>query len=146
VAVDTIINQKGKDLICVYVAWAEGLDDRERTAQLEEFGAMAYTIIVAASASDPAAMQYIAPYSGCTMGEYFRRGRTPSSSRPTKQAWAYRGSRSAAPPAGPRGVPGRRLLPAQPALERAAREHGARGEVHQGEVKGRVLARSPRFR
>jgi len=70
VAVDTIINQKGKDLICVYVAVGQKASTIANVVRkLEEFGAMAYTIVVAASASDPAATQYIAPYSGCTMGE-----------------------------------------------------------------------------
>ncbi|MCL4687628.1 MAG: F0F1 ATP synthase subunit alpha, partial [Burkholderiales bacterium] len=73
VAVDTIINQKGKDLICIYVAVGQKASTIANVVRkLEEHGAMAYTIVVAASASDPAAMQYIAPYSGCTMGEYFR--------------------------------------------------------------------------
>ncbi len=73
VALDTIINQKGGDVICVYVAIGQ---KRSTVAQvvksLEENGAMDYTIVVAATASDPAPMQYLAPYSGCAMGEYFR--------------------------------------------------------------------------
>jgi F-type H+-transporting ATPase subunit alpha len=73
VALDTIINQKGGDVICVYVAIGQ---KRSTVAQvvkaLEENGAMEYTIVVAATASDPAPMQYLAPYSGCAMGEYFR--------------------------------------------------------------------------
>src|SRR3954469_23562710 len=73
VAVDTIINQKGKDLFCVYVAIGQKASTIANVVRkLEEHGAMSYTIIVAASASESAAMQYIAPYSGCTMGEYFR--------------------------------------------------------------------------
>src|SRR5882762_7050254 len=73
VAVDTIINQKGKDLICIYVAVGQKASTiKSLIRKLEEHGAMAYTIVVAASASESAAMQYIAPYSGCTMGEYFR--------------------------------------------------------------------------
>src|SRR3954451_16440680 len=94
VAVDTIINQKGKDLICVYVAIGQKASTIKNVLRkLEEHGAMAYTIVVAASASDPAAMQYIAPYSGCTMGEYFRdRGQDALIIYDdlTKQAWAYR--------------------------------------------------------
>jgi len=70
---DTIINQKGGDVICIYVAIGQ---KRSTVAQvvktLEEHGAMEYTIVVAATASDPAPMQYIAPYAGCAMGEYFR--------------------------------------------------------------------------
>src|SRR5271154_985609 len=73
VALDTIINQKGGDVICIYVVIGQ---KRSTVAQvvktLEDFGAMEYTIVVAATASDPAPMQYIAPYSGCAMGEFFR--------------------------------------------------------------------------
>ncbi|MBI3207593.1 MAG: F0F1 ATP synthase subunit alpha [Candidatus Solibacter usitatus] len=73
VALDTIINQKGGDVICVYVAIGQ---KRSTVAQvvktLEEYGAMEYSIVVAATASDPAPMQYLAPYTGCAMGEYFR--------------------------------------------------------------------------
>jgi len=73
VALDTIINQKGGDVICIYVAIGQ---KRSTVAQvvktLEDFGAMDYTIVVAATASDPAPMQYIAPYAGCGMGEFFR--------------------------------------------------------------------------
>src|SRR5271170_6161801 len=73
VALDTILNQKGGDVICIYVAVGQ---KRSTVAQvvktLEDFGAMEYTIVVAATASDPAPMQYIAPYSGCAMGEFFR--------------------------------------------------------------------------
>src|SRR5712671_1161934 len=94
VAVDTIINQKGKDLFCIYVAIGQKASSIMNVVKkLEETGAMAYTIVVAASASDSAAMQYIAPYSGCTMGEYFRdRGQDALIIYDdlTKQAWAYR--------------------------------------------------------
>ncbi len=73
VALDAILNQKGGDVICIYVAVGQ---KRSTVAQvvktLEDFGAMDYTIVVAATASDPAPMQYIAPYAGCAMGEYFR--------------------------------------------------------------------------
>ena len=73
IALDTIINQKGGDMICIYVAIGQ---KRSTVAQvvrtLEEYGAMDYTIVVAATASDPAPMQYLAPYSGCAIGEYFR--------------------------------------------------------------------------
>ncbi len=72
VAIDTIINQKGKDVICIYVAIGQKNSTIAQVqATLERFGAMDYTIIVAASASEPAAMQYLAPYAGCAMGEYF---------------------------------------------------------------------------
>ena len=73
VALDTIINQKGGDVICIYVAIGQ---KRSTVAQvvktLEDYGAMEYTIVVAATASDPAPMQYLAPYAGCAIGEYFR--------------------------------------------------------------------------
>ncbi len=73
IALDTIINQKGGDVICIYVAIGQ---KRSTVAQvvktLEEAGAMEYTIVVAATASDPAPMQYLAPYAGCAIGEYFR--------------------------------------------------------------------------
>jgi F-type H+-transporting ATPase subunit alpha len=73
IALDAIINQKGGDMICIYVAIGQ---KRSTVAQvvrtLEEYGAMEYTIVVSASASDPAPMQYLSPYSGCAMGEYFR--------------------------------------------------------------------------
>ncbi len=73
VALDTIINQKGGDVICIYVAIGQ---KRSTVAQvvktLEDYGAMQYTIVVAATASDPAPMQYLAPYAGCAIGEYFR--------------------------------------------------------------------------
>ncbi|PAF48433.1 F0F1 ATP synthase subunit alpha [Helicobacter sp. 12S02634-8] len=73
VAIDTIINQKGQDVICIYVA----IGQKESTVaqvvrKLEEYGAMEYTVIVNASASDSAAMQFLAPYTGVTIGEYFR--------------------------------------------------------------------------
>src|SRR2546422_6759535 len=73
IAIDTIINQKGGDVICIYVAIGQ---KRSTVAQvvktLEDYGAMEYSIVVAATASDPAPMQYISPYTGCAMGEYFR--------------------------------------------------------------------------
>ena len=73
VAIDTIINQKGGDVVCIYVAIGQ---KRSTVAQvvskLQEHGAMDYTIIVAATASEPAPLQFIAPYTGVTMGEFFR--------------------------------------------------------------------------
>ena len=73
VAIDTIINQKGQNVICVYVAIGQ---KRSTVAQvvktLQENGAMEYTVVVSASASEPAPMQYLAPYAGCAIGEYFR--------------------------------------------------------------------------
>ncbi len=73
VAVDTIINQKGKDVVCIYVAIGQKRSTVSRVIKtLEEYGAMDYTVVVSASASDPASLQFIAPYTGCTIGEYFR--------------------------------------------------------------------------
>jgi F-type H+-transporting ATPase subunit alpha len=73
VAVDTIINQKGKDVICIYVAIGQKASTVAQVVKtLQDFGAMDYTIVIKATASDPAAMQFLAPYSGAAMGEYFR--------------------------------------------------------------------------
>ena len=72
IAIDTIINQKGKDVICIYVAIGQKRSTVANIVdQLETAGAMDYSIVVAATASEPAPLQYIAPYSGCAMGEYF---------------------------------------------------------------------------
>jgi F-type H+-transporting ATPase subunit alpha len=73
IAVDTIINQKGKDVYCVYVATGQKQSTVAQVVKvLEDAGAMAYTTVISASASEPAPLLYISPYSGCTMGEYFR--------------------------------------------------------------------------
>jgi F-type H+-transporting ATPase subunit alpha len=73
IAIDTIINQKGKDVICIYVAIGQKNSTVAYIVKvLEDYGAMDYSIIVAASASDPSPLQYLAPYSGCAIGEYFR--------------------------------------------------------------------------
>ncbi|HHO81821.1 MAG TPA: F0F1 ATP synthase subunit alpha, partial [Halothiobacillus sp.] len=94
VAIDTIINQKGKGVYCIYVAIGQKASSIANVVRkLEEHGAMEYTIVVAASASDPASMQYLSAYAGCTMGEYFRdRGMDALIVYDdlTKQAWAYR--------------------------------------------------------
>src|SRR4030088_1151463 len=94
VAVDTIINQKGKDVICIYVAIGQKASTVAQVVRtLEEAGAMQYTIVVKATASDPAAMQFLAPYSGAAMGEYFRdRGQHALTIYDdlSKQAAAYR--------------------------------------------------------
>jgi F-type H+-transporting ATPase subunit alpha len=72
IAIDTIINQKGKDVICIYVAIGQKKSTVAQVVKtLEEYGAMDYTIVVSASASEPAPLQYLAPYAGCAMGEYF---------------------------------------------------------------------------
>jgi F-type H+-transporting ATPase subunit alpha len=94
ILVDTIINQKGGDVICIYVAVGQRRPAVVNTVQkLEEMGAMEHTIVVAATASEPAPLQYIAPYVGCAMGEYFRdtgRHAFIGYDDLTKQAQAYR--------------------------------------------------------
>ncbi|HCX32498.1 MAG TPA: F0F1 ATP synthase subunit alpha, partial [Rhodocyclaceae bacterium] len=144
VAVDTIINQKGKDLVCVYVAIGQKASTIMNVVRkLEETGAMDYTIVVAASASESAAMQYIAPYSGCTMGEYFRdRGQDALIIYDdlTKQAWAYRQiSLLLRRPPGREAYPGDVFYLHSRLLERAARVSPAWVEKFtQGAVKGRT--------
>jgi F-type H+/Na+-transporting ATPase subunit alpha len=144
VAVDTIINQKGKDLICVYVAIGQKASNIANVLRkLEEFGAMEYTIIVAATASESAAMQYIAPYSGCTMGEYFRdRGQDALIIYDdlTKQAWAYRQvSLLLRRPPGREAYPGDVFYLHSRLLERAARVNSDYVEKFtKGTVKGKT--------
>jgi F-type H+-transporting ATPase subunit alpha len=144
VAVDTIINQKGKDLICVYVAVGQKASTIKNVLRkLEEHGAMAYTTVVAASASDSAAMQYIAPYSGCTMGEYFRdRGQDALIIYDdlTKQAWAYRQiSLLLRRPPGREAYPGDVFYLHSRLLERAARVNEEYIErFTKGTVKGKT--------
>ena len=144
VAVDTIINQKGKDLFCIYVAVGQKASTIANVVRkLEEHGAMAYTIVVAASASESAAMQYIAPYSGCTMGEYFRdRGQDALIIYDdlTKQAWAYRQvSLLLRRPPGREAYPGDVFYLHSRLLERAARVNEEYVEKFtKGEVKGKT--------
>jgi F-type H+-transporting ATPase subunit alpha len=144
VAVDTIINQKGKDLLCVYVAIGQKASTIANVVRkLEEHGAMSYTIVVAASASESAAMQYIAPYSGCTMGEYFRdRGQDALIIYDdlTKQAWAYRQvSLLLRRPPGREAYPGDVFYLHSRLLERAARVNPAYVEKFtNGQVKGKT--------
>jgi len=144
VAVDTIINQKGKDLFCVYVAIGQKASTIANVVRkLEEHGAMAYTIVVAASASESAAMQYIAPYSGCTMGEYFRdRGQDALIIYDdlTKQAWAYRQiSLLLRRPPGREAYPGDVFYLHSRLLERASRVNDEYVEKFtEGKVKGKT--------
>ena len=144
VAVDTIINQKGKDLICVYVAIGQKASTIANVVRkLEEHGALAYTIVVAATASESAAMQYIAPYSGCTMGEYFRdRGEDALIIYDdlTKQAWAYRQiSLLLRRPPGREAYPGDVFYLHSRLLERAARVNEEYVErFTKGAVKGKT--------
>src|SRR6201986_1686171 len=143
VAVDASINQKGKNLFCVYVAIGQKASTIKNVLRkLEEHGAMAYTIVVVASASDSAAMQYIAPYSGCTMGEYFRdRGQDALIIYDdlTKQAWAYRQiSLLLRRPPGREAYPGDVFYLHSRLLERAARVSEEYVEKFtKGEVKGK---------
>ena len=94
IALDTIINQKGKGVTCIYVAIGQKQSDIANvTAILDRHGAMDHTIVIAAGASDPAALLYLAPFTGCTMGEYFRdRGQDALVIYDdlSKHAWAYR--------------------------------------------------------
>jgi F-type H+-transporting ATPase subunit alpha len=144
VAVDTIINQKGKQLFCVYVAIGQKASTIANVVRkLEEHSAMAYTIVVAASASESAAMQYIAPYSGCTMGEYFRdRGQDALIIYDdlTKQAWAYRQiSLLLRRPPGREAYPGDVFYLHSRLLERGARVNEEYVEKFtKGTVKGRT--------
>src|SRR4249920_3207777 len=144
VAIDTIINQKGKDLFCVYVAIGQKASSIKNVIRkLEETGAMAYTIVVAATASESAAMQYIAPYSGCTMGEYFRdRGQDALIIYDdlTKQAWAYRQiSLLLRRPPGREAYPGDVFYLHSRLLERAARVNEEYVEKFtNGAVKGKT--------
>jgi F-type H+-transporting ATPase subunit alpha len=144
VAVDTIINQKGKDLFCVYVAIGQKASTVANVVRkLEEYGAMAYTIVVAASASESPAMQYISAYSGCTMGEYFRdRGQDALIVYDdlTKQAVAYRQiSLLLRRPPGREAYPGDVFYLHSRLLERAARVNEDYVEAFtKGEVKGKT--------
>jgi F-type H+-transporting ATPase subunit alpha len=144
VAVDTIINSKGKDLFCVYVAIGQKASTIANVVRkLEEYGAMAYTTVVAASASESAAMQYIAAYSGCTMGEYFRdRGQDALIIYDdlTKQAWAYRQiSLLLRRPPGREAYPGDVFYLHSRLLERAARVNE---EYVEKSTKGAVTGKT----
>ena len=132
IAIDTIINQKGENLICIYVAVGQKQSKvASIQATLEEYGAMEHTVIVAANASDPAPLQYLAPYAGCAIGEEFM-----ASGREaliiyddlTKHAWAYRQmSLLLRRPPGREAYPGDVFYLHSRLLERAARlddDHG----------------------
>ncbi len=126
IAIDTIINQKKGDLVCIYVAIGQKLSSVANVVhKLEEYGAMDHTIVVVAGASDSAPMQYIAPFSGCTMGEYYRdRGEDALIIYDdlTKQAWAYRQiSLLLRRPPGREAYPGDVFYLHSRLLERAAR-------------------------
>ncbi|MDA1036301.1 MAG: F0F1 ATP synthase subunit alpha, partial [Chloroflexi bacterium] len=153
IAIDTIINQKGKDLICIYVAIGQK-QSKVATIQatLEEHGAMEHTVIVAANASDPAPMQYLAPYAGCAIGEEFMAAGKDALivyDDLTKHAWAYRQmSLLLKRPPGREAYPGDVFYLHSRLLERAARldkEHGGGSltalpiiETQAGDVSGYI--------
>ena len=144
VAVDAIINQKGTGIKCVYVAIGQKASSISAVIRkLEEHGALEHTTIVAATASDSAAMQYIAPYAGCAMGEYFRdRGEDALIIYDdlTKQAWAYRQvSLLLRRPPGREAYPGDVFYLHSRLLERASRVSAEHVEkITNGEVKGKT--------
>jgi F-type H+-transporting ATPase subunit alpha len=144
VAIDAIINQKGGDLKCIYVAIGQKNSTVANVVRrLEENGALEHTIIVAATAAESAAMQYIAPYSGCAMGEYFRdigQDALIIYDDLTKQAWAYRQvSLLLRRPPGREAYPGDVFYLHSRLLERAARVNAAYVEREtKGAVKGKT--------
>jgi F-type H+-transporting ATPase subunit alpha len=158
IAIDTILNQKGKDLICIYVAIGQKRAAVARTvALLERYGAMEHTIVVVAAADDPAALQYLAPYSGCAIGEEFaERGMNALVVYDdlSKHAWAYRQvSLLLRRPPGREAYPGDVFYLHSRLLERAVRladqfvivkkEHEGQAEAAEavnGEVYGGPLA------
>src|SRR2546422_3073305 len=132
VAVDTIINQKGKDVICIYVAIGQKASTVAQVVKtLTDFGALEYTIVVKATASDPAAMQFLAPYSGAAMGEYFRDNGQHALTiydDLSKQAAAYREiSLLLRRPPGREAYPGDVFYLHSRLLERAAKLSDAKG-------------------
>ena len=144
VAIDTIINQKGTGVKCIYVAIGQKNSTVATVVRkLEEHGAMDHTIVVVASAAESAAMQYIAPYAGCSMGEYFRdRGEDALIIYDdlTKQAWAYRQvSLLLRRPPGREAYPGDVFYLHSRLLERAARINAEDVEKRtNGAVKGKT--------
>jgi len=154
IAIDTIINQKGKDLTCIYVAIGQKKAAVARTVGiLERYGAMEHTIVVLASADDPAAMQYIAPYAGCAIGEEFMetgRDALVIYDDLSKHAWAYRQvSLLLRRPPGREAYPGDVFYLHSRLLERAARlankyvivKNDFRGELaeEKDSIDGRVF-------
>ena len=144
IAVDAVINQKNSDIKCIYVAIGQKMSTIANIVRtLTENGAMEHTIVVAASASAPAPMQYISPYAGCAMGEYFRdRGEDALVIYDdlTKQAWAYRQISSLLRrPPGREAYPGDVFYLHSRLLERASRVSAEYVEQQTGgEVKGRT--------
>ena len=144
VAVDTIINQRGTGIKCIYVAIGQKASSIAGVVRkLEEEGAMEHTIVVAAAAADSPAMQYISPYSGCSMGEYFMDNGEDALiiyDDLTKQAWAYRQvSLLLRRPPGREAYPGDVFYLHSRLLERAARVNAAHvEEVSGGKIKGQT--------
>jgi len=143
-AIDTIINQKGSGIACIYVAIGQKASSIAGVVRkLEEHDAMEHTIVVAASAAESAAMQYIAPYSGCTMGEYFRdlgEDALIIYDDLTKQAWAYRQvSLLLRRPPGREAYPGDVFYLHSRLLERSSRINMDEVErITDGKVKGKT--------
>ena len=143
-AIDTIINQKDTEIKCIYVAIGQKVSSIVNVVQkLEEHDAMKHTIVVSAAASESAAMQYIAPYSGCTMGEYFRDTGQDALiifDDLTKQAWAYRQvSLLLRRPPGREAYPGDVFYLHSRLLERASRINAEYVEsLTDGKVKGQT--------
>ncbi|MBV8237292.1 MAG: F0F1 ATP synthase subunit alpha, partial [Sphingomonas sp.] len=132
IAIDTIINQKGGDVICIYVAVGQKRSTvAQIVRQLEENGAMEYSIVVAATASEPAPLQFLAPYTGCAMGEYFRDNGMHAVivyDDLSKQAVAYRQmSLLLRRPPGREAYPGDVFYLHSRLLERAAKMNDANG-------------------
>ncbi|MFQ5860167.1 MAG: F0F1 ATP synthase subunit alpha [Dehalococcoidia bacterium] len=153
IVLDTILNQKGQDLICIYVAIGQKVGKVAQTvATLEQYGAMEHTIVVAANASDPAPLQYLAPYAGCAMGEEFMaQGREALIVYDdlSKHAWAYRQlSLLLRRPAGREAYPGDVFYLHSRLLERAAKMSQEEGsgsltalpiiETQAGDVSGYI--------
>ena len=144
VAIDTIINNRASGLVCIYVAIGQKASSIAGVVRkLEEHDAMGHTVVVAASASESAALQFIAPYAGCSMGEYFRDSGEDALivyDDLTKQAWAYRQvSLLLRRPPGREAYPGDVFYLHSRLLERAARINADHvEEITNGEVKGRT--------
>jgi F-type H+-transporting ATPase subunit alpha len=142
IALDTIINQKGQDMVCIYVAIGQRVGQLAQTvATLERYGALEYTIVVLAGASDPAPLQYFAPYAGCTMGEEFMengRDALVVYDDLSKHAWAYREiSLILRRPPGREAYPGDIFSLHSRLLERAARLRDEYVIVEKGAEVGR---------
>jgi len=153
IAVDTIINQKGNDVCCIYVAIGQKRSTVARVIKtLEDYGAMDYSIVVSATASDPAPIQYLAPFAGCAMGEYFRDNGMHSLliyDDLSKHAWSYRQvSLLLRRPPGREAYPGDIFYLHSRLLERAAKLSEAQGggsltalpiiETQQGDVSAYI--------